>query len=188
MTTDLVTNLSQNLKKISKASLTLLRLNRKDKLKLLLLNRAERESFLEEKMASKKDINRIDKEKEAEKGIINDHLNFLEGESELKENISEEKAKTKVVEEINKKMGNEDVYLDIFEDKTVELVSGWIFHYDSAKYIKTGEKKFMVCGNYPVFISKRTQKIYFFYPGVTLDSVEKEDKNMNVWSRSSLMS
>jgi hypothetical protein len=94
--------------------------------------------------------------------------------------ISEVEARRKVVKEVNDKMGSEDVHLDIDEDRTVKLASGWIFHYDSKKYIETRQKKFMVCGNYPIFISKRTQKIYFLYPGVTLDSIEEEDEKVNV--------
>jgi Immunity protein 35 len=94
--------------------------------------------------------------------------------------ISEVEARRKVIKEVNDKMGSEDVRLDIDEDRTVKLASGWIFHYDSKKYIETRQKRFMVCGNYPIFISKKTQEIYCLYPGVTLDSVEEKDKKVNV--------
>jgi Immunity protein 35 len=94
--------------------------------------------------------------------------------------ISEVEARRKVIKEVNNKMGSEDVRLDIDEDRTVKLASGWIFHYDSKKYIETRQKRFMVCGNYPIFISKKTQKIYCLYPGVTLDSIEEKDKKVNV--------
>jgi Immunity protein 35 len=225
MAIDLVTNLSQNLKKISEILFTLLLLDSKDKFGLLLLNRAERASFLKEKMISKQDIrylklkqdykesiseddiiNRcvelmqdykksISKEdiiciindnpslfKSISEDIINDYPNLFEDESKSKKNVMEAsnisvtEAKIKATEEINKKMGSENICLAVYGDKTVELASGWIFHYDSEKYIRTGERKFMICGNYPIFISKRTQKVYFLYPGVTLDGVIEEDK------------
>lgn len=182
MATDLVINLSKNFKKISEIFLKLISRDNFIFLKNLVFNRAERAKFLF-KMKHGRDINRLGRERRSEKylkdaEVVLDQidLKFLLSNKIILDLISEEEAKKKVIKEINDKMGSEDIRLSICENRTVQSTSGWIFHYDSEKYLETGKKRFMICGNYPVFISKRTQKIYFFYPGVTLESIEEEDR------------
>jgi hypothetical protein len=48
-----------------------------------------------------------------------------------------------------------DLVLEILDSETLEKEWGWVFFYDSADHIRTGDDKYAICGNAP-FIVNRT--------------------------------
>ncbi len=49
--------------------------------------------------------------------------------------------------------------LNIIHELTQEEQFGWVFYYDSKKFIDTEDPKFAVGGNAPIIIDKQTGKI-----------------------------
>lgn len=66
-----------------------------------------------------------------------------------------EESKALAYQFINKKydLGTEDEIL-ILEDKTRETSNTWIFHYNSRKYLESGNALFMMQVDYPIVVSK----------------------------------
>jgi hypothetical protein len=52
------------------------------------------------------------------------------------------------------------VELAILDDQTVEFNSGWVFFYDSRKYIESGSPSDALAGNAPVIVSKRDGSVH----------------------------
>ena len=54
---------------------------------------------------------------------------------------------------------NPDIKLAILHDCTEEYDFGWVFFYNSDKYIKTGEYRDAVAGNAPLILDKESKEI-----------------------------
>jgi hypothetical protein len=71
-----------------------------------------------------------------------------------------ESAKLKVLEYLNSKYKLFDDTLAIREDFIVEKEYGWIFSYDSKKFLETKEFRYRRIGNHPILIFKDDGEIY----------------------------
>lgn len=49
----------------------------------------------------------------------------------------------------------------VVEEETIEKPYGWIFFYNSKKYIESGQIRFALAGNGPVIVNKRTETVEF---------------------------
>jgi hypothetical protein len=52
--------------------------------------------------------------------------------------------------------------LVVVDEKTIEKSFGWIFCYNSKKFLETGSIVHCIAGNGPVFVNKETGEIDFF--------------------------
>jgi Immunity protein 35 len=71
-----------------------------------------------------------------------------------------ESAKLKVLKYLNTKNKLDNDVLAIREDFIVEKEYGWIFSYDSKKFLETGEFRYRRIGNHPILIFKDNGEIY----------------------------
>lgn len=54
-----------------------------------------------------------------------------------------------------------DDCIEVVDAKTVEIPQGWVFVYNSAKFLKTGEFGSMLMGNKPVFVNRSTGEVSY---------------------------
>ena len=54
---------------------------------------------------------------------------------------------------------NPNIELQILHDYTEEYDFGWVFYYNSAKYIETGDYREALVGNAPLIFDKRSKEI-----------------------------
>lgn len=54
--------------------------------------------------------------------------------------------------------GRTDVVLR--EDRTIERPFGWVFFYESGKYLETGDEHFAALGNSPLFVDRRDGSLH----------------------------
>jgi hypothetical protein len=59
----------------------------------------------------------------------------------------------------------------VLEDKTIEKHFGWVFFYNSLRYVTTGNVIHRLAGNGPVFVNKITGSIDFFGSTPPLDVI-----------------
>jgi hypothetical protein len=57
----------------------------------------------------------------------------------------------------------------ICEVKTVEREAGWVFYYNSRKFIQTGDFSVMLMGNAPIFINRSDGGAKFIRGDVSVD-------------------
>ena len=72
--------------------------------------------------------------------------------------------KTEALELVSEKlrhMGTPDNPLAVVEKSTIERPFGWVFFYNSKKYIETGVFRYRLAGNGPVIVNKSTQVVEF---------------------------
>ena len=62
----------------------------------------------------------------------------------------------------------------VLDDKTIEKPYGWIYFYNSERFVATGDPIFRLAGNGPVFVNKDTEAIDFFGSIPTLDVIMAE--------------
>ena len=55
---------------------------------------------------------------------------------------------------------NPNIKLQILNDKTEEHEFGWVFYYDSAKYIETEDFRDALAGNAPLIVDRNTGEIF----------------------------
>ena len=48
----------------------------------------------------------------------------------------------------------------VMESETIEKQFGWIFFYNTKKYIETGDFKYMLAGNAPLIVDKDSGKVH----------------------------
>lgn len=75
--------------------------------------------------------------------------------------ISNEEAKNIANNELfllGKKIGDK---LQLVESETIEESFGWVFFYNSQKYLETGELTFMLAGNSPFIVDKERGEIHY---------------------------
>lgn len=51
--------------------------------------------------------------------------------------------------------------LVIRDDLTIERPFGWVFFYDSQKFLETNDPDWAIAGNGPVFVNKVTKEVLF---------------------------
>ena len=55
---------------------------------------------------------------------------------------------------------NTNISLSIMEEETISFEYGWMFFYQSTKFIETGDEKHLVGGNAPLIVDKINQSIH----------------------------
>ena len=75
--------------------------------------------------------------------------------------ITKQQAQEAVAAELRTKCQIPSDSFVIIENLTVEKPFGWIFFYDSKKYLETGSIDHAIAGNGPVFVNKRDGTIEF---------------------------
>lgn len=60
------------------------------------------------------------------------------------------------LKELETSVGEE---LCVLPDETVECSSGWVFFFNSKKFIRTGDPKYGLAGNGPLLVNKNTGDI-----------------------------
>lgn len=63
-----------------------------------------------------------------------------------------------VEEEINRSYTPGD-RLVVLEEETIEKEYGWIFFYTSRRFNETGDPNYLVAGNAPIVVNRRTGKL-----------------------------
>ena len=75
-----------------------------------------------------------------------------------------------------------DIELIIFESDIVEKWYGWIFPSTSKKFYETGDMKYFVVGNCPLFISKLNGEIATYFTSYSLESmIEIHEEEFKHW-------
>ena len=73
--------------------------------------------------------------------------------------------KTEALELVSKRLSNMSSPSDPFvvvEKSTIEKPFGWVFFYNSKKFIETGEFCYRLAGNGPVIVNKEDGSVQFF--------------------------
>lgn len=79
-------------------------------------------------------------------------------------------AKALVTKQLAEKAPADDQWV-VLDENTIERPFGWVFFYNSRKFIETGETMYRLAGNGPVIVNKRTGWIDFFGSLPTLDEI-----------------
>lgn len=73
--------------------------------------------------------------------------------------------RAEAVQVVNDKLKQKSVTvgheLVLLEKETKETSFGWVFFYDSKKFIETGNMEFAIAGNGPVIVNKNNGEIVF---------------------------
>ena len=80
--------------------------------------------------------------------------------------------KSEALELVSKRLEEkspEAVQYVVVEESTIEKPWGWIFFYQSEKYLETGIFMHRLAGNGPVFVNKETGEMDFFGSAPSLD-------------------
>jgi hypothetical protein len=98
--------------------------------------------------------------------------------------ISQEKAKELAQQAIGKTWSRTDDELVIQGQFTVEFDNGWVFYYQSKKYLETENILFRLMGNGPVIIDKEEGLAYQAGTGEPIQYwIEEFKKNKNNFPR-----
>ncbi len=75
--------------------------------------------------------------------------------------IDKETAKKMATEFINSSSTDEEINNDliIVDKATIEKPYGWIFSYDSRKFLDTGDFTYSILGNGPIVVDKETMEV-----------------------------
>jgi len=95
--------------------------------------------------------------------------------------LSLNKAK-KMAEEYLKEI-EKDEKLALIENNTIERDFGWIFFYNSKRYIETDDSLYMLAGNGPIFVDKRTKELTLFGTAEPIEVYMEEYEKTNVINR-----
>ena len=68
--------------------------------------------------------------------------------------LNKETAKQKVLEYIQKDWILEDTLPVILDEETIEKEFGWVFFYQSSRYLESGNAIDMLFGNAPIIVNK----------------------------------
>jgi Immunity protein 35 len=82
--------------------------------------------------------------------------------------------KSEALELVSKNLeekSSEAVQFVVQEESTIEKPWGWIFFYQSKKYLETGIFTHRLAGNGPVFVNKETGEMHFFGGVPSLDVI-----------------
>jgi hypothetical protein len=72
----------------------------------------------------------------------------------------------------------ENVQYVVVEESTIEKPWGWVFFYQSKKYLETGIFMHRLAGNGPVFVNKMTGEFEFFGSLPSLDVILSDYEKM----------
>ncbi len=87
-----------------------------------------------------------------------------------------------IAEQQLKSWSHGDIELIILESEIIEKWYGWIFCYNSKKYLETGDIMDSVVGNCPLFISKLNGEIDTYFTSYSLESMmEIHEEEFKLW-------
>lgn len=66
-----------------------------------------------------------------------------------------------VSNELRRRSPSDDPFI-VVENRTIEKDFGWVFFYNSKKYLETGASRFRLAGNGPVIVNRQTSNIEFY--------------------------
>lgn len=94
-----------------------------------------------------------------------------------------EQAKKIVSDRLERSGFSDDDSLIVLDDFTIEKPYGWIFFYDSKLYQETKETRYIIAGNSPIIVDKKTgeQTSYASAYGLERMLQEYEDEK-NIWN------
>jgi hypothetical protein len=75
--------------------------------------------------------------------------------------ITKKQAEEAVATTLRSRCQTPDDSFVIVENLTIEKPFGWVFFYDSKKYLETGNINDAIAGNGPIFVNKHTGRIEF---------------------------
>jgi len=75
--------------------------------------------------------------------------------------ITKAKALSTISDELQKKSPADNPFV-VVDSATIERPFGWVFFYNSKKFVETGVNKYRLAGNGPVVVNKRSGKVEFF--------------------------
>ena len=75
-----------------------------------------------------------------------------------------------VEEEINRSYTVQGDRLIVLEEETIEKEYGWIFFYTSRQFIETGDLNYLVAGNAPIVVNRRTGNLTWLGTAEPLDN------------------
>lgn len=78
-------------------------------------------------------------------------------------------AKDSVLKKINELNSGNDQCV-ILDEQTIRVQDGWIFFYQSSKFLQTGEISHALVGNIPIFVDQETGLLYSL--GISAESVD----------------
>jgi hypothetical protein len=74
--------------------------------------------------------------------------------------ITFEEARKRVNVEISKTdLYSPDMMLEIIDEATIEKEWGWVFFYDSAAHLRSGDLRDAIAGNAPIFVNRSTGEL-----------------------------
>ena len=76
--------------------------------------------------------------------------------------------KTEALEIVSKKLHQMCTSADPFvvvEKNTIEKPFGWVFFYNSKRFVETGQSRYQLAGNGPVIVNKHDGSVKFFGAG-----------------------
>jgi Immunity protein 35 len=62
----------------------------------------------------------------------------------------------------------------VIEKSTLEKSFGWIFFYNSKKFVETGESRYRLAGNGPVIVNKQNGLVEFFGTSKRLQEIVED--------------
>jgi hypothetical protein len=76
--------------------------------------------------------------------------------------------KTEALEIVSKRLHQMSTSVDPFivvKASTIERPFGWVFFYNSKRFLDTGESRYRLAGNGPVIVNKQNGSVEFFGAG-----------------------
>ena len=64
------------------------------------------------------------------------------------------------------------------EEGTIEKPYGWVFFYNSRKYLETGEIRYAIAGNGPVIVNKHLGTTDFFGPVDWVKAIDEYERKL----------
>ena len=87
--------------------------------------------------------------------------------------ISYEQAKKLALEQARKTFfRTSDIVLR--EDNSIEVELGWVFDYNTKRFLDTGDFEKMLWGNNPIFVEKKTGRVSFIRGDIPIEEALQE--------------
>lgn len=92
--------------------------------------------------------------------------------------LTREKAQEVVGQKLRELSPPDDIFI-IVDAGTIEKPYGWIFFYNSKKYLDTGEIRHALAGNGPVIVNRLTEAVDFYgASGSIQDLIEEYERKL----------
>lgn len=86
-------------------------------------------------------------------------MNIEEAKAIVENHLSKEEEKINNFGSALPGYENPNIKLEIISDMTEAHEFGWVFYYNSAKYIETGDFRYALGGNAPIIINKHNREL-----------------------------